>query len=138
MKFSLNARPFVGTTSTKHDLSFIMWNLANIQPGNAVYDPFVGTGSLLISASALGAVWYGSDISWNSMFPVNEKHKGRNIFSNFDFYSLERPEIFLYDFSKLNMKSKAFDVILCDPPFGIREHSKIYSGININSIVLTI
>ena len=134
--YTLSNRPFIGTTTTKHELAFIMWNLANIQRGDLVYDPFMGTGSLLISASVHGGIWYGSDISYNSMFPIHSKHGGKNIFTNFDHYQLERPEVFLSDFSKQKIKNGIFNAIIWDPPFGIREHYKLYSGKAISKFII--
>ena len=62
MKYHLRDRPYLGPTSTSHDLAFLMANQAEIKPGSLVIDPFVGTGSILIACSALGAECFGSDI----------------------------------------------------------------------------
>ena len=61
-KYDLKKRPFLGPTSTSHDLAFLMVNQAEINVGDMVLDPFVGTGSILISCSAVGATAFGSDI----------------------------------------------------------------------------
>lgn len=45
-----------------HELSFLMCNLARVKPGNIVFDPFCGTCSILISATALGAICVGGDL----------------------------------------------------------------------------
>lgn len=44
-----------------------MANLAHIQLHDWVYDPFCGTGSLLVAASALGAQTLGSEVDGRAM-----------------------------------------------------------------------
>jgi tRNA (guanine10-N2)-methyltransferase len=60
--YALNKRKYIGTTSTKAELAFLMANQALVKPGSLVYDPFVGTGSIIISCAVFGALVYGSDI----------------------------------------------------------------------------
>jgi len=45
-------------------LSLIMANLACIKEGSLVYDPFVGTGSLLVASAVMGGHVIGSDIDF--------------------------------------------------------------------------
>jgi tRNA (guanine10-N2)-methyltransferase len=45
----LKKRPYLGPTSTDHEIAFLMANQANIKDGDLVYDPFVGTGSIAIA-----------------------------------------------------------------------------------------
>lgn len=45
-------------------LSLIMANQAQVNKGDLVFDPFVGTGSLLISASQFGGYTFGTDIDF--------------------------------------------------------------------------
>ncbi|KNE58381.1 hypothetical protein AMAG_18236 [Allomyces macrogynus ATCC 38327] len=61
-KFSLKKRTYLGTTSMDPQLSLIMGNLGLVRPGTLVYDPFVGTGSFLVTMAHFGAVTMGSDI----------------------------------------------------------------------------
>ena len=44
-KYSLKKRTYIGSTSMDAQLSFIMANLAQVQRGQIVVDPFVGTGT---------------------------------------------------------------------------------------------
>lgn len=44
------------------EASLLMANQALANPGKWIYDPFAGTGSLLLTASAFGACTFGSDI----------------------------------------------------------------------------
>lgn len=47
-KFSLKNRTYIGSTSMDAQLSFIMTNCAQVQSGDTVVDPFVGTGKAYI------------------------------------------------------------------------------------------
>jgi tRNA (guanine10-N2)-methyltransferase len=48
-KYDLKKRPYLGPTSTDHQLAFLMANQGQIQPGDFVYDPFAGTGSIVMA-----------------------------------------------------------------------------------------
>lgn len=61
-KYALNARDYIGTTSTKAELAFLMANQVLAQPGALIYDPFMGTGSIMVSCAAFGSSVIGSDI----------------------------------------------------------------------------
>jgi tRNA G10 N-methylase Trm11 len=39
-----------------------MCNVANVQPGDTVLDPFCGTGSILVASTHLGAYSFGGEI----------------------------------------------------------------------------
>ncbi|GAA6026152.1 hypothetical protein JCM8202_003712 [Rhodotorula sphaerocarpa] len=60
--FDLKKRAYIGTTSMESEASLLMANQALAAPGKWIYDPFAGTGSMLLTASALGAMTFGSDI----------------------------------------------------------------------------
>lgn len=66
-RFNLKRRPYLGTTSMDAELSLVMANVAAIRTGSLVYDPFVGTGSLLCTAAAFGGLVLGSDIDGRQM-----------------------------------------------------------------------
>ena len=62
-QYSLKKRSYLGPTSMDSELSLIMTNLAQIQHrGSFVFDPFVGTGSILLTVAFLGAFCFGTDI----------------------------------------------------------------------------
>ena len=61
---SLKTRKFIGNTSMDAQLSLLMANQALINTNDLVFDPFVGTGSLLVSAAKFGAYVLGSDIDF--------------------------------------------------------------------------
>lgn len=54
VKYDLDKRKYLGPTSLDNKLAFVMCNLAEIDKGTVVYDPFTGTGSLLIPATYFG------------------------------------------------------------------------------------
>lgn len=60
-RFDLKQRPFIGTTSMGSDWSLLMCRQGLVRPGTLVVDPFVGTGSVLVTASALGGICIGAD-----------------------------------------------------------------------------
>ena len=133
-KYDLVKRKYIGPTSTDHLLSFLMTNFAQIKEGQMVIDPFVGTGSLLIPPSIYKAICFGCDLDVRVLrgYSVGytrkseedktpEKMKG-DIFTNFDDYNLDRPQIIRQDINKSGFRKKnyLFDAIVCDPPYGWR------------------
>lgn len=122
--YALNERRYIGPTSLPPTLSFIMGNFVGACPGRIIFDPFVGTGSILIGCAVLGAHCIGSDFDWKVLHGALRGAKG-NIFDNFSQYNLPRPELICSDQSQLlwNAQRKAvptFDGIVCDPPYGVR------------------
>jgi len=63
--YSLKTRKFIGNTSMDSMLGMIMANMACVRPNTLTCDPFVGTGSLLISAAHFESYVVGADISYN-------------------------------------------------------------------------
>ena len=61
-RFDLKKRAYVGNTSMESEVSLYMANQSLAAPGKLVYDPFTGTGSMLLTASHFGAYAMGSDI----------------------------------------------------------------------------
>lgn len=61
-RFMLSARRYLGPTSMDTTLAFVMANMGQAARGRVCADPFVGTGSCLIAAAALGAHVLGADI----------------------------------------------------------------------------
>lgn len=60
--YDLKKRAYIGTTSMESEASLLMANQALAAPGKWMYDPFVGTGSMLYTAAGFGALTFGSDI----------------------------------------------------------------------------
>ena len=46
-------------------LAFIMCNMAKVKENHIVFDPFVGSGSLLVSSAYFGANVIGADLDYN-------------------------------------------------------------------------
>lgn len=119
-KFPLNERNFINTTSMKPNLSLLSASQALCGPGTIVYDPFCGSGSLLVACASIGAHVIGSDFDMSSMFKNENDWLGRN----FDQYNLKDKFIGLFrcDFLKdVTRFNRSLDAIVTDPPYGIRE-----------------
>lgn len=137
--YNLSDRIFLGPTSTIAELAFMMCNQGLVTSESIVFDPFVGTGSILVSASHFGAKCFGTDIdirvlqgyavgkvNKNSSYftKLNDQIKN-NVFLNFRQYELELPEILRADCGEYRFRySEFFDAIVCDPPYGIRAAAK--------------
>jgi len=120
--FSLKQRKYLGPTSMDAELSFIMTNLGHVAPGRMVLDPFVGTGSILLSCAVQGAFCVGTDIDIRIL---RGRSPDENIFANFRQFGLPRPELIrsdnaVYERHFRTTDDGLYDAILCDPPYGIR------------------
>ncbi|KAM9852732.1 tRNA (guanine(10)-N(2))-methyltransferase TRMT11 [Aulostomus maculatus] len=132
---SVKNRHFIGNTSMEAGLSFIMANHAKVEEHDLVFDPFVGTGSLLVACSHFGAYVCGSDIDYNTIHGKgrssrkNQKWRGpdENIRANLRQYGTESlyVDVMVSDASKPVWREAAlFDAIITDPPYGIRESTR--------------
>ncbi len=123
--YSLKERRFLNTTSMDPCLSFVMANLGLCRPGALVFDPFVGSGSVLVSCAHFGAACAGSDYDPRVF---HDEAQQATIADNFRQYGF--PERFLgvvrADFSQawLRRGRPLFDAIVTDPPYGVREGIK--------------
>lgn len=121
-QYSLTKRTYLGPTSMDAELSFIMTNLAQVQQGSFVIDPFVGTGSILLSCAIRGAYCMGTDID---LRVLRGRSSDENVRSNFRQYGLPPPELVRSDnalYSRHYRRSTIpiYDAIVTDPPYGIR------------------
>eukprot|EP01128_Nolandella_sp_AFSM9_P005094 TRINITY_DN2415_c0_g1_i2.p1 TRINITY_DN2415_c0_g1~~TRINITY_DN2415_c0_g1_i2.p1 ORF type:complete len:472 (-),score=51.50 TRINITY_DN2415_c0_g1_i2:264-1652(-) len=126
--YSLKKREFLGTTSMDSELALISVNTCQVKSGGLVFDPFVGTGSFLISAAAFGAYTLGGDIDIRVL-------KGRaddvGLGTNFEQYGLSHLHqgVVRFDMSKNDLfrDHSLFDAIITDPPYGVRAGArKVY------------
>ncbi|KAM4771010.1 tRNA (guanine(10)-N(2))-methyltransferase TRMT11 [Rhinophrynus dorsalis] len=133
--YSVKKRHFIGNTSMDAGLSFIMANHAAVKPNDLVFDPFVGTGGLLVSCAHFGAYVCGTEIDYNTVHGLgkatrmNQKWRGpdENIRANLRQYGLEKYylDVLVSDASKpIWRKAPLFDAIITDPPYGIRESTR--------------
>ncbi|ORY78204.1 hypothetical protein BCR37DRAFT_370759 [Protomyces lactucae-debilis] len=122
-QYDLKKREYLGTTSMDAELSLLTANQILATDGGLVYDPFVGTGSFLIAASAFGATCIGSDIDGRQ----KDSDLQINIQTNYD----------QYDFPHLLLDCLVFDIkhppwhtnlqvdgIATDCPYAIRAGAK--------------
>lgn len=135
-EFHLQKRHFIANTSMDAGLSMIMANIGNVKKNMLVFDPFVGSGSLLVAAAIHGAYVLGTDIDYLLLHAkarpsrCNEKKRAsdESIRSNLRQYGLEHLYIdaLVADSSRSNMwrDKTLFDAIITDPPYGIREGAK--------------
>ncbi|XP_023940974.1 tRNA (guanine(10)-N2)-methyltransferase homolog [Bicyclus anynana] len=129
---SLKRRQFIGNTSMDAQLAVIMANQAQVAPGHAVLDPFVGSGSLLVAAAHFGGYVWGSDIDFMMLHSrsrptrVGQKvrTKEESIRGNMEQYGTKDKylDVVVSDFSlPLWRDDLKFDAIITDPPYGVRE-----------------
>ncbi|KAL7445055.1 hypothetical protein ACHAXM_009746 [Skeletonema potamos] len=120
-QYSLKKRAYLGPTSMDSELSLIMTNLAQVKKGSVAFDPFVGTGSILLTAALRGAYVFGTDID---LRVLRGRSETENIVSNFSQYGLPPPELVRSDNAIYHRHFRKhlplFDSIVTDPPYGIR------------------
>lgn len=120
-KYNLKNRCYLGPTSMDSELSLIMTNLGKVKKGSFCFDPFVGTGSILLTCGLRGGYCMGTDIDIRVLRGRSEEE---NVFRNFEQYSLGRPELVRSDNALHNrhycLENPIYDAIICDPPYGIR------------------
>jgi len=120
-QYSLKKRAYLGPTSMDSELSLIMTNLAQVKNGSFAFDPFVGTGSILLTAALRGAYAFGTDID---LRVLRGRSQTENIVTNFSQYGLPPPELVRSDNAIYHRHFRKhlplFDAIVTDPPYGIR------------------
>ncbi|KAK6945564.1 Ribosomal RNA large subunit methyltransferase K/L-like, FLD domain [Dillenia turbinata] len=128
--YQLKSRNYIGPTAMDAEMAFLMANQALAMPGKLVYDPFVGTGSILVAAAHFGAMTMGADID------IRVVRDGRgpdcNVWSNFKQYELPMPISLLRADNNLppwrSTVKEIFDAIICDPPYGVRAGGRKSGG----------
>ncbi|XP_015089057.1 tRNA (guanine(10)-N2)-methyltransferase homolog [Solanum pennellii] len=128
--YQLKSRTYLGPTAMDAEMAFLMANQAQVKSGKLVYDPFVGTGSILVAAAHYGAVTLGADID------IRVVRDGRgpdcNVWSNFKQYGLPMPIGLLRADNNLppwrSGLNEVFDAIICDPPYGVRAGGRKSGG----------
>ncbi|GIY41560.1 hypothetical protein CDAR_172771 [Caerostris darwini] len=134
-KINLKTRKFIGNTTMDPLLSLVMANMARIQSGDIVLDPFVGTGGLLVAAAHFGGYVLGTDIDYLMLHGkakpsrLNQKKREPDecVLSNMKQYGYESQylDVVVSDAAlPLWRHQSFFDVIITDPPYGIRESTE--------------
>jgi len=95
-QYDLKKRPYIGPTSCDAPLAFLMANMGKVRSQDLVFDPFVGTGSILIAAAKFGACVAGQDLDWR-VIHGRMRGKQSTIFDNFTHYDFARPDLVCSD-----------------------------------------
>lgn len=117
------------------ELALWMTNIAKVDPGSFVFDPFVGSGSLLLTSAHYGAMCLGSDINYNVMMALGksarmgqgDRKPEETLRGSLAHFGLENAYIgaAIIDNNinpwRCNADSGWFDAIITDPPYGVRE-----------------
>jgi tRNA (guanine10-N2)-methyltransferase len=125
-----------------HEMSLIMCNMGLARPGALVYDPFVGTGSILLAAALRGALTMGCDIDLKLLREGKaDVHNGRvrsdgrvTVWSNFADAGLPPPLALLRaDLAAPPFRGPAAlggwaHALICDPPYGVRAGGRKSGG----------
>lgn len=151
LKHDLKRRPYISTTSMDATLALVSANLAHAGPEKIIYDPFVGTGGLLVAAAEFGSWVCGSDIDGRSFRGRKGEGRGNGemmktekkggVWRNFEAYGLEElfGDCFVGDLIHAPLRKRDeggrrrgndddggwLDGIICDPPYGVREGLKV-------------
>ncbi|GMH13220.1 hypothetical protein Nepgr_015061 [Nepenthes gracilis] len=128
--YQLKSRTYIGPTAMDAEMAFLMANQGLAAPGKLIYDPFVGTGSILVAAAHFGAMTMGADID------IRVVRDGRgpdcNVWSNFRQYGLSEPISLIRADNNLPSwragLNEVFDAIICDPPYGVRAGGRKSGG----------
>ncbi len=99
-------RPGFHPSSMNPKLARACVNLSSIKKGQTLYDPFCGTGGMLIEAGLIGCKLIGSDLSRKMLWFAKK---------NLESYKM-KAKIFEADATKVKFKC---DAIVTDPPYGI-------------------
>ncbi|MDG6229531.1 MAG: TRM11 family methyltransferase [Candidatus Thermoplasmatota archaeon] len=103
-------RPFFSPISLHPKVARALVNLSEIQSGQLMYDPFCGTGGILIEAGLIGACLFGSDISAKMIQGAKE---------NLTFYNLNAEQMFSADIGEIHTYlNKSIDAVVTDLPYG--------------------
>lgn len=138
---SLKKRPFMSPTAMPSFQAAIMANCAHIGEGCISWDPFCGSGSIMLMCAKMGAhLTIGSDMDWR-YFKTGRSNakkdgsKGATLIENFDYYGLFLPMLVRVDIGHLSFRrSMQVDAIVCDIPYGIRAGTLDTSASGIQSM----
>ncbi|AAW46119.1 hypothetical protein CNK00740 [Cryptococcus deneoformans JEC21] len=125
---SVKTRAYYGNTSMEAQMGFLMANQALPAPGKLIYDPFVGTGSMLYAVAQFGAYVMGSDIDGRQ---IRGKKKGKGIKPGIlraaEQYGLQDKflDFYIFDVTRGPIRRGGWiDAIITDPPYGVRAGAK--------------
>ncbi|KII92532.1 hypothetical protein PLICRDRAFT_155122 [Plicaturopsis crispa FD-325 SS-3] len=123
-QYDVKKRTYFGNTSMESEISLLMANQGLASPGKLIYDPFVGTGSMVYTAAHFGAMVFGSDIDGRQM---RGKEKLPGIIRAAAQYGTAQRVIDLCTFDVTHNPwrcGELFDALVTDPPYGVRAGAK--------------
>ncbi|RLI21213.1 hypothetical protein DRO45_02600 [Candidatus Bathyarchaeota archaeon] len=100
-------KPFFHPSAMPPKLARCMVNLAKPKTGELVFDPFCGTGSMLIEAALIGCRILGSDI---------KRHMARGTLQNLTYFNIKPEGIIVADAKHAPITGT--HCIVTDPPYG--------------------
>ncbi|MGB9960452.1 MAG: DNA methyltransferase [Candidatus Bathyarchaeales archaeon] len=100
-------KPFFHPSAMPPKLARCMVNLAKPKAGELVFDPFCGTGSILIEAALVGCRVVGLDV---------QRRMVKGSLRNFAHFSVKPEGLVMAD--ARNPPIKAVDCVVADPPYG--------------------
>ena len=116
LKFRLQDRPVIGTTTMDPETAALMARLARLEVGDVAVDPFAGTCGCLLACSHLTrASGVAADVDGTVLLDA---------MANFDAYDLPRPAAHVCEVRRLPPLIDGrgrVDAIVTDPPYGKRE-----------------
>jgi len=104
---SPSRKPFFHPSAMTAKLARCMVNLAKPKPGDLVFDPFCGTGSMLIEAALMGCRVLGLDAKRKMVEGTRR---------NLEFFHIRPEGLVVADAKKLPVKRA--DCVVTDPPYG--------------------
>jgi tRNA (guanine10-N2)-dimethyltransferase len=102
-------RPFSLPSAMQPGLSRAMINLAGIELGGLILDPFAGTGGIMIEGILLGYRVYGIEL---------KRWIAEGALRNLSHYAPGEKNIIIGDARKPMFRKRIFDTIVTDPPYG--------------------
>lgn len=109
-------RPFFSPVSLHPKYAKYLVNLSRTRKGDTIFDPFCGTGGILIEAGILGRKLIGTDISLNMVVGAR---------LNLKYFGIKDYNIYNQDLLKFQSDSKV-DAIVTDMPYGKNASLKEY------------
>lgn len=100
-------KPFFHPSAMPAKLAMCMVNLAKPKPADLVFDPFCGTGSLLIEAALIGCRVLGLDL---------QKRMIKGTLQNFAHFNIQPEGVMVAD--ARNAPVAKVDCVVTDPPYG--------------------
>jgi len=121
-----NTRICITTTPLCPIAAFSMCNIAGVRPGISVLDPFAGSCTILLAAKMIAPTCrtVAIEIAHNGQVnrdDVIRDFETRNLTLPLALVQGDSAEVCVRDIARSEINGNAFDLIITDPPYGIRE-----------------